>query len=154
MLKLASIFIVAFIVSYLGLGWWSHLPRFVASGLVSGKLTQCPGSPNCVCSDTDSNAGQHGISPLVLNGKAAAEVWPLVRQIVSNQGGRVYIDTGSYLHAIFISSVFRFADDFELRADGNSIQVRSASRVGYSDLGVNRKRVERIRAEILTQVGG
>jgi len=154
MLKIASILAVAIVVSYIGLGWWSHFPRFVAGGLVSGKLTRCPGSPNCVCSDIDRNEGQNDISQFTLNGKAAAEVWPLVRQIVREHGGRVYIDTGSYLHAIFVSPIFRFADDFELRADGNSIQVRSASRVGYSDLGVNRKRVERIRVEILAEIGG
>ena len=56
--------------------------------------------------------------------------------------------TETYLHAEFKSAVFRFVDDVEFFADEGAgvIQVRSAARVGNSDLGVNRKRLETIRA--------
>ncbi len=60
---------------------------------------------------------------------------------------RVKIVTASesYLHAEFRSAVFRFVDDVEFLVQDHVIQVRSASRLGYSDLGVNRKRVEALR---------
>ena len=56
--------------------------------------------------------------------------------------------TGTYLHAEFRSAVFRFVDDVEFHADeaAGVIQVRSGSRIGFSDLGVNRRRIEAIRA--------
>jgi uncharacterized protein (DUF1499 family) len=54
-----------------------------------------------------------------------------------------------YIHAEFVSSVFRFVDDVEFSFDKTKklIQVRSASRTGYSDLGVNRRRIEEIRKQ-------
>ena len=69
-------------------------------------------------------------------------------------GGQIEKDDGDYLHAVFISTVFRFRDDLELRQDAahSRIQVRSASRIGYSDLGVNRKRVEKLRREFTSRV--
>jgi uncharacterized protein (DUF1499 family) len=63
------------------------------------------------------------------------------------RGARVITETETYVHATFTSRVFRFVDDLEFYfvLDAPVIHVRSASRVGYSDLGVNRKRVEKIR---------
>jgi uncharacterized protein (DUF1499 family) len=63
-------------------------------------------------------------------------------------GARIISDEDGYLHAEFRSRVFRFVDDVELLMDeaGHKIDVRSASRLGYSDLGVNRRRVEQLRA--------
>jgi uncharacterized protein (DUF1499 family) len=59
----------------------------------------------------------------------------------------VITETENYIHATFTSRIFRFVDDVEFyfMRDAPVIHVRSASRVGYSDLGVNRKRVEKIR---------
>lgn len=56
--------------------------------------------------------------------------------------------TADSLHAVFVSPVFRFRDDLHAEADGGELQVRSASRVGYSDLGANRRRVEWLRGEL------
>jgi uncharacterized protein (DUF1499 family) len=55
------------------------------------------------------------------------------------------VDDGRYYHAVFTSGLFRFKDDFEAVLDGSRIEIRSASRAGTSDMGQNRKRVERIR---------
>jgi uncharacterized protein (DUF1499 family) len=59
----------------------------------------------------------------------------------------VVTETDAYLYVEFTSALFRFVDDVEFFADGNAklIHVRSASRLGKSDLGVNRKRIEAIR---------
>jgi uncharacterized protein (DUF1499 family) len=63
-------------------------------------------------------------------------------------GGKIITDDGGYLHATFTSRIFRFVDDLELRLDGENgiIHLRSASRTGYSDFGVNRKRAEQFQA--------
>jgi uncharacterized protein (DUF1499 family) len=54
----------------------------------------------------------------------------------------------SYLHATFASPLFGFVDDLEARRKGEIIHVRSASRVGHSDFGANRRRIERIRHQL------
>ena len=69
-------------------------------------------------------------------------------------GGQIEQDTGAYLWAAFRSKGYRFVDDLECRMDIDSkvIHVRSASRVGHSDLGVNRKRVEALRSKMAQQL--
>lgn len=119
------------------------------SGLDAGHLRPCPDSPNCVCSENHPDRqGQHAIAPLPLAGVPADRVWPLLREVIRQAGGQIVSDHDGYLHAIFTSRLFRFVDDVEAHLDMESgvIQLRSASRVGRSDLGVNRKRVEAIRS--------
>ena len=115
------------------------------TGLVDGRLRPCPGTPNCVSSDVE---GGHSawIRPFAFEGSPEA-AWQRLAQAVEAIGGTIRADTGDYLWATFTSRIFRFVDDVELRMDGEDrvIHVRSESRVGYSDLGVNRKRVERLR---------
>ena len=71
-------------------------------------------------------------------------------QVIQDLGGKVDIADESYIAATFSSKVFGFVDDVELRADAEAgvIHVRSASRVGRSDLGANRRRVESIRQRL------
>jgi len=123
-------------------GWQSQTPPEL--GLVKGHLQDCPDKPNCVCSEAEANDTLHAIAPL---GDAD---WQRLRQTVQQAGGVVTNDDGYYLHATFTSSLFRFVDDFEVRRDEASrlIHIRSASRVGHSDFGVNRKRVETIRLKL------
>ncbi len=108
-------------------------------------LKPCPDSPNCVSSlATDKD---HRVEPLEFQGDPA-EAWDRLLQIVK-QMKRTEIVTKEegYLHAEVHSALFGFVDDVEFQLDptGQRIDVRSASRKGHSDLGVNRKRVERIR---------
>jgi uncharacterized protein (DUF1499 family) len=80
-----------------------------------------------------------------------AEAWPVVQRAVEAQPRtRIVAQTGDFLHAECRSRIFRFVDDLQLqlRAGEGIIAVRSASRLGYSDLGVNRKRVEALRSEL------
>jgi uncharacterized protein (DUF1499 family) len=67
---------------------------------------------------------------------------------------KIVEESGGYMHAEATSRVFRFVDDVEflMRPDGQLVDVRSASRVGYSDFGVNRRRIERIRQELMADV--
>jgi uncharacterized protein (DUF1499 family) len=109
-----------------------------------GKLEPCPASPNCVSSlATDG----HYIAPLIYK-DAPEHAWERLKAVVLTQPRTVITaETGNMLHAEVRSLVFRFVDDldFILLPDKGLIHVRSASRTGYSDFGVNRRRVERIR---------
>jgi uncharacterized protein (DUF1499 family) len=79
------------------------------------------------------------------------QAWPAARSAVANfSRTRIVDETADYLHAECQSVIFRFVDDLELqiRPAENSIAVRSASRLGHSDLGANRRRVEALRSEL------
>ena len=114
------------------------------AGLVEGRLRPCPSTPNCVCSEDEDTPAS--IEPLAFEASAEA-AWDAVKEAVQAMGGQIEKDDGDYLHAAFTSTLFRFVDDLELRLDEEArvIHVRSASRAGHSDLGVNRKRVEELR---------
>jgi len=116
-------------------------------GLQQGLLRPCPDSPNCVCSEAHSQGSeQHAIEPV----NAEYGAWQKLISNITEQGGEIQQDDGSYLHATFSSPVFRYVDDVELRLDQEQglIHIRSASRVGRSDFGVNRSRVERIKSAL------
>jgi uncharacterized protein (DUF1499 family) len=145
-LKIA-IYLVAAAVA-LGLGLFIYLSidsrRARETGLLNGKLRACPGTPNCVVSE-DSGKDSY-VEPLTFSGEPGA-AWEHAKEALTGLGGRIEKDTGDYLWATFRSRIWRFVDDTELRLDvaGKVIHVRSASRVGKGDFGVNRKRVERLR---------
>jgi len=119
-----------------------------AIGLQDGVLAACPGSPNCVSSES-GNDESHSISGLSFSGDATT-AWQAAAAAVTSTGGKIAKDSGDYLSATYESSLFGFIDDLELRLDAASqmIHVRSASREGHSDLGANRKRVEALRQAI------
>ena len=113
----------------------------------TSRLQPCPDSPNCVCSDAQD---AHAIAPFKLK-TPPAQAWETVRRTLAGlPRARVAQATSDYLQAEFTSRVFRFVDDveMELRPTAGIIAVRSASRVGYSDFGVNRKRIEDLRRRL------
>lgn len=121
-------------------------------GLVEGRLQRCPDTPNCVNSEYVSDA-EHYIEPLVYSADQVDQVLPRLKTIIAEMGGNIQEENTDYLAATFTSSIFRFVDDLEIRidADQNTIHLRSASRVGRSDLGANRKRVERLKSAYLSK---
>ena len=112
-------------------------------------LIPCPDKPNCVSSLASAASDpRHALAPMRFGGNPS-EAWDKLRQTLSAMPRtRVVEDTGDYLHAEATSLVFRFVDDLECLIDhaNGVIHVRSASRAGYSDFGVNRRRVEQLRA--------
>jgi uncharacterized protein (DUF1499 family) len=124
----------------------SRAPRPASLGVKNGQLSPCPPSPNCVCSQGADPA--HFIEPLRYK-KSPAEAMADLKQVLARQKRVTIIATNdSYLYAEFRSQRFRFVDDVEFLIETNGvIQVRSASRVGHSDLGVNRKRIESLRRQ-------
>jgi len=123
----------------------SLMSTILPAGEATHTLAPCPASPNCVSSlATDA---EHFTEPLHFTGDATL-AWHRLKSALGTESRLSIVeDTGSYLHAEARSLVFRFVDDIEfvLDPDAALIQVRSASRTGYSDFGVNRRRVERIR---------
>ncbi len=117
-------------------------------GVTASGLAPCPSSPNCVSSDAADAA--HQIPPLAFT-VSAPDAWQSARAAVAAlPRTEIVTATSDYLHAECRSALFGFVDDLELqlRPGQAIIAVRSASRLGYSDLGVNRRRVERIRAAL------
>lgn len=117
-------------------------------GIDSSGLRGCPKSPNCVSSEAKDE--KHSIELFRLKGDPNAN-WPLIRdEIVSIPGWVIVMATGNYIHVECKSRVFRFVDDLELYFNSSNgiISIRSASRIGYSDFGANRRRVELLRNEL------
>ena len=114
-----------------------------AGQLHDGKLRPCPNSPNCVSSEENASTS---ILPITFT-KSPEQAWQQIHAIVVDFGGETIISEPPYLWATFSSKFFGFVDDVELRMDQEEsiIHIRSGSRVGYWDLGVNKKRVEKIR---------
>ena len=119
-----------------------HRPQL---SLRKDRLGPCPEKPNCVCSEYPGKDSFQ--SPLVVQNNPG-KAWQNVKKIVVDMGGEILQDEGGYMHVVFRSRFFRFTDDLELRLDkeNNVMHFRSASRVGYSDMGVNSKRIESLRS--------
>jgi uncharacterized protein (DUF1499 family) len=112
-------------------------------GVKDGKLAACPGTPNCVSSQSDDAQSKIDALP----GVAIAEI----KKVVNAMAGTTIVEeNNNYLYAEFKSKLMGYVDDVEFYLDSstNAVQVRSASRLGKSDLGVNRKRVEEIRGKL------
>ncbi len=117
-------------------------------GVREGRLASCPASPNCVSSY--SQDAEHSIAPLTYNSAPEEAIANLKTVIESLQRTKNVEETNNYLYAQFTSKLMGFVDDVEfyLEPEANIIQVRSASRLGESDLGVNRQRIETIRGKL------
>lgn len=119
-------------------------------GVHDGHLAVCPASPNCVSSEA---SGDHFVAPLRIVGDAQ-QAWRVVRAVLSEQSRTSIVEANEeYIYAECVSLIFRFVDDLELyrRPDSNVIIVRSASRAGSYDWGVNRRRVEALAGELRRQ---
>ncbi len=113
-------------------------------GVKNGKLAPCPNKPNCVSSQAADK--RHHVQPLHSNGNPGAAMQKLKAIVQAMPRATIVAAQSDYLYAEFSTSIMGFVDDVEFYCDGHAIHVRSASRLGYSDWGVNRKRVEAIRA--------
>jgi uncharacterized protein (DUF1499 family) len=127
----------------------ASVPPAVGQYRTTGQLAPCPpDSQNCVNSQAPDTATQNAIAPLVFTGTAAEAKARLREVIAAMPRTKIVTDDGNYMHVEFTSLVFRFVDDVEFLIDDatKTIHFRSASRVGRGDMGVNRTRMEEIRA--------
>jgi uncharacterized protein (DUF1499 family) len=108
-------------------------------GVKDGLLAPCRSSPNCVSSQADRSDREHYIEPL------RASMEDVRKAVAALPRTRIVLAHPNYLHAEFRSRLLGFVDDVEFFFDGVAIQVRSASRLGRRDFGVNRARIEQLR---------
>ena len=113
---------------------------------VDGRLLPCPSAPHCVASEAAVRSS-HYVAPLALQGRNLETAKQQLQAVIADMGGKISHNSNTYLSATFSSAVFGFTDDLECRIDvaAGVVQVRSASRLGYYDMGVNRRRVETLR---------
>ncbi|AFZ43407.1 hypothetical protein PCC7418_1205 [Halothece sp. PCC 7418] len=116
-------------------------------GVNKGSLSPCPQTPNCVSSQ--SKDVTHKVEPLTYNSSRKEALNKLKTMIEETDHAKIIEATSNYLYAQYTSRIMGFVDDVEFYLDPqeNVIHVRSASRVGESDLGVNRRRIESIREQ-------
>jgi uncharacterized protein (DUF1499 family) len=136
-------FVCLLVAILIVLGCSGSRPSFVAEG---DKLAPCPETPNCV--STLSTDTQHAIAPLTYTGSLEEAMQILIAVVDAMPRTEVVTAKGSYLYVEFTTKVWRFVDDVEFILDDEHkvINFRSASRLGKSDLGVNRKRMEEVRS--------
>lgn len=124
----------------------------LATGLNNGQLLPCPDKPNCV--NSMATDARHAIAPLSINSstdEAKSNVISVLGKLDANN--KIVVNEPNYLRVEFTSKLLRFVDDVEFyfiatTANTTKVQVRSASRVGYGDMGVNRDRIELIRSNL------
>lgn len=109
----------------------------------AGALVACPSSPNCVSSLADPSDEEHYIEPWASDG---ATVPDLAAFLAAQRRCEVLEEGPSWVHGSCKTPLMRFTDDVAFLLDGDVLHVRSASRVGHSDLGKNRSRIEDFRA--------
>lgn len=117
-------------------------------GARDGRLAPCKRSPNCVSSQADPADREHYIAPLAYGGSIAE----LRRALEALPRVTVIRAAPDYLYAEFRTPLLRYVDDVEFVKAGELLHVRSASRLGHRDFGVNRRRIEEIRALIRDSV--
>ena len=119
-------------------------------GIDNGQLIQCPTTPNCVNSQAKDK--KHYIEPILMTGTPLEVKNHILKILNELKRAKIIVAEDHYIRVEFISKVFRFIDDLEFyfpntKTKEMTIHVRSASRVGHSDFGVNRKRIEQIRSK-------
>lgn len=137
-LKTFLVILVIISVAFFLLGLMSQKGK--APGMENGRLKDVGSKPNVVCSE-DGTQPERYVEPLNATLKQA-------KAAVIALGGTITSESDDYISATFMSKLFKFVDDVELRRDGEKTHIRSSSRVGYSDNGINAKRVDAIRSAI------
>ena len=119
-------------------------------GVKDGRLARPKSTPNCVFSQAEPTDVEHYIAPIAFKGDAGAATTAVRSAVESMRDATIIRQEGSYVYAEFRTKLMRFVDDVEFLFDAKAglIHVRSASRLGRRDFGVNRARVESLRARI------
>jgi len=120
-------------------------------GINNGRLMECPKTPNCLNSQAKDD--EHFIQPILFIGTPQDAQIRLLKILNEWKRTKIIVAQDNYIRAEFVSKVFRFVDDVEFyfpetETKEIAIHIRSASRVGHSDFGVNRKRIEQIRSNL------
>ncbi len=123
-------------------------------GVTEGRLARCKSTPNCVSSQGDPADAGHYIAPIAFKGSAVEAMAAVRKAIEAMERCSMVRHDANYIYAEFRSKLLRYVDDVEFVHDAGAglIHVRSASRLGRKDFGVNRDRVEAIRSRVEKRV--
>ena len=135
-------FFFCFVITLFSISCRGERPEIV--GKNHNVPADCGPSPNCVSSMASDS--DHKIAPLPYIGSHNETRARLLKAIEEEPRARIIVSEDSYIHVEFASFVFRFVDDSEffLDRDKKLLHFRSAARKGYSDMGVNRRRISNI----------
>ena len=113
-------------------------------GILNGKFHPCSKSPNCV--STHATDDKQKMNPIKFSGSLNEAKDKIIDIISSLKRSKIITNKENYIHAEFRTATFKFVDDVEFLFDDSEkiIHFRSRARSGYSDMGVNRKRMETI----------
>lgn len=137
-----SIFITSILSLFL-VGCSGTKPKL---GIDNFELLPCPSSPNCV--STQAKDAEHFIDPILTQSSPLKIKKDLLKILSEFKQAKVVETKEHYIRAEFSSKVFGFVDDVEFYFPDTTIHMRSASRLGHSDFGANRKRIEQIRSKL------
>ncbi len=124
------------------------VPRPANLGVEQGRLAPCPASPNCV--STQAQDDQKKMAPIPFSCGEDEVILKIADYVKSKQRTKIIEQTTTYLGTVFRTRLIGYPDDVEFLVDGDDkvVHFRSASRIGYSDLGTNRRRMEKISKEL------
>ncbi|MGI9610109.1 MAG: DUF1499 domain-containing protein [Acidimicrobiia bacterium] len=111
-------------------------------------LEPCPSSPNCISSQADPADSQHYMDPIELGSSTGKALDAVQAVLAETPGAKVTQRTEKGIEAVFTTRIFRFKDDVSFIVEDGTLHFRSASRVGHSDLGANRKRMTGLMPQI------
>src|SRR6056297_1329597 len=151
---LAGLLLVGALFISISLYWLSKNQPTTAEvdlGIDNGQVAACPSTPNCVSTQAEPQDETHYVEPVPFKGTREELLAFLQDWINTQERAEVISHSDNYLHAVFASKTFGFKDDFEVFIpDGSKlVHIRSAARVGRSDLGVNRERYQTFRKLII-----
>jgi uncharacterized protein (DUF1499 family) len=151
--QIGSYIIIAIALVLAFLLWNNHIfagNKPTNLGVNNSHLLACPTTPNCVNSDAPTIDREHAIAPLPLSDDNPTMMAALKKVILAMPRTNIVKETNNYLYVEFASKLMGFVDDVEfyLDSDSKTVRVRSASRLGESDLGVNRQRIEAISTKL------
>lgn len=145
------IFVILIISSLFLLAFYSRTME--APALVDGQLSACPHKTNCINTETSSHTDKNNQPIKLPDSVTSVSALKTLKEIIIEMDGKIGAEKENYLSATFSSSFFGFVDDFEIKINEEKriIHFRSASRVGRSDFGTNRKRINVIQKKFIKQ---
>lgn len=119
-------------------------------GVFEGKLLECPDSPNCVSTMAPKDDEKHYMAPLSFDDLQDARL-KVLSIVMETPRTEILLQNKEYIHTTYTTPIMRFVDDVEFYFDEDEklLHFRSASRIGYSDLGTNRRRMEKFKKAYL-----
>jgi uncharacterized protein (DUF1499 family) len=140
-----ALIVVLFVGFFIYVNISNKLPEGL--GITDGELMSCPSSPNCVSTQASPEDLEHYAEPIVYTGDRMKTQLSIESFMLGKGNAHLVSSTLGYVHFEVKSPLVGYIDDVEfyLPAADSVVHVRSASRVGYSDFGVNRERVRQIK---------